>query len=185
MTVSHQAPLSSEFSRQEYWSSFPSPSPGDLPDPWTELRSPTLEGDSLPSEPPGSGVLLYQMFSNVEVSLKLCNGWRLKILKLMIEICVIKEQKIYIGWIVYYCWAESRNCLLLAINLHIYLRIFASKVLKGTQKIAMVLFPLVPPHMLIMPEISTIQILSYDPLGNLGSRDRPLAWQTKALMYPG
>lgn len=61
----------------------------------------------------------------------------------------------------------------------------ASKVLKGTQKIAMVLFPLVPPHMLIMPEISTIQILSYDPLGNLGSRDRPLAWQTKALMYPG
>ena len=49
----------------------------------------------------------------------------------------------------------------------------------------MVLFPLVPPHMLIMPEISTIQILSYDPLGNLGSRDRPLAWQTKALMYPG
>lgn len=61
----------------------------------------------------------------------------------------------------------------------------ASKVLKGTQKIGTVLFPLAPPHMLIMPEISAIQILSYDPLGNLGSRDDPLAWQTKALMYPG
>ena len=40
------------------------------------------------------------------------------------------------------------------------------------------------PHV-IMPEISAIQILYYDPLGNLGSRDGPLAWQTKALMYPG
>ena len=40
------------------------------------------------------------------------------------------------------------------------------------------------PHV-IMPEISAIQILYYDPLGNLGSSDGPLAWQTKALMYPG
>ena len=49
----------------------------------------------------------------------------------------------------------------------------------------MVLFPLAPPHMLIMPEISAIQTISYDPLGTLGSRDDPLAWQTKALVYPG
>ena len=39
-TVSHQAPLSMEFSRQEYWSGLPFPSPGDLPDPATELLSP-------------------------------------------------------------------------------------------------------------------------------------------------
>ena len=32
MTLAHQAPLSMEFSRQEYWSGLPSPSPGDLPD---------------------------------------------------------------------------------------------------------------------------------------------------------
>ena len=35
-TVAHQAPLSMEFSRQEYWSVLPFPSPGDLPDPGIE-----------------------------------------------------------------------------------------------------------------------------------------------------
>ena len=39
-TVAHQAPLSMEFSRQEYWSGLPFPSPGDLPDPGTESASP-------------------------------------------------------------------------------------------------------------------------------------------------
>ena len=49
-----------EFSRQEYWSGLPSPSPEDLPDPGIEPRSPALEADSLPSEPPGKpyGVIL-------------------------------------------------------------------------------------------------------------------------------
>ena len=42
-----------EFSRPEYWSELPCPSPGDLPDPESEPRSPTLQADSLPSEPPG------------------------------------------------------------------------------------------------------------------------------------
>ena len=42
-----------EFSRQEYWSGWLFPSPGDLPDPGIELRSPALQVDSLPSEPPG------------------------------------------------------------------------------------------------------------------------------------
>ena len=49
-TVAHQAPLSMEFSRQEYWSGAPSPPPGDLPDPGIELAtlaSPALEADSL------------------------------------------------------------------------------------------------------------------------------------------
>ena len=41
------------FSRQEYWSGFPFPSPGDLPDPGTKPASPILQADSLPSEPPG------------------------------------------------------------------------------------------------------------------------------------
>ena len=40
------------FSRQEYWSGLPVPSPGDLPDPGTKPRSPELQADSLPSEPP-------------------------------------------------------------------------------------------------------------------------------------
>ena len=49
----HQAPPSRGFSRQEYWSGLPFPSPGDLPDPGIEPRSPTLQADTLPSEPPG------------------------------------------------------------------------------------------------------------------------------------
>ena len=41
-TVAHQAPPSMGFSRQEYWSGLPFPSPGDLPDPRIEPRSPAL-----------------------------------------------------------------------------------------------------------------------------------------------
>ena len=52
-TVACQAPLSMGFSRQEYWSGFPFPPPGDLPHPGIEPRSPTLQVDSLPAEPQG------------------------------------------------------------------------------------------------------------------------------------
>ena len=52
-TVARQAPLSMGFSRQEYWSELPFPSPGDLPDPGIQPGSPELQADSLPPEPPG------------------------------------------------------------------------------------------------------------------------------------
>jgi len=52
-TIAHQAPLSMEFSRQEYWSGFLFPSPKGFPDPGIEPRSPTLQADSLPSETSG------------------------------------------------------------------------------------------------------------------------------------
>ena len=52
-TVVYQAPQSTEFSRQEYWSELPFPSPGDLPNPGIEPGSPALQADTLPSEPPG------------------------------------------------------------------------------------------------------------------------------------
>ena len=42
-----------EFSRSEYWSGYPFPSPGDLPNPGIEPKSPTLQADSLPAEPQG------------------------------------------------------------------------------------------------------------------------------------
>ena len=45
------------FSRQEYWSGLPFPSPGDLPDPGFEPGSPAFQADTLPSEPPGSPAL--------------------------------------------------------------------------------------------------------------------------------
>ena len=52
-TVVYQALQSMEFSRQEYWSGLPFPSPGDLPNPGIEPGSPTLQADALPPEPPG------------------------------------------------------------------------------------------------------------------------------------
>ena len=54
-TVAHQAPLSMEFSRQEYWSRLPRPPPGDLPDPRMEqasLASPELAGRFFTTAPP-------------------------------------------------------------------------------------------------------------------------------------
>ena len=52
-TLAHQAPLSIGFSRHKYWSGLPFSSLGDLPDPGVKPRSPALQADSLPSEPPG------------------------------------------------------------------------------------------------------------------------------------
>ena len=49
-TVACQTPLSMGFSRQEYWSGLPFPSPGDLPDPGIEPGAPALQADSLPTE---------------------------------------------------------------------------------------------------------------------------------------
>ena len=46
------------FSREEYWSELPFPSPGDLPDPGIEPRSPALQADALPSKPPGKPLVL-------------------------------------------------------------------------------------------------------------------------------
>ena len=51
-TVARQAPLSMGFSRQEYWSRLPFPPPRDLLHPGIEPQSPTLQADSLPTEPP-------------------------------------------------------------------------------------------------------------------------------------
>ena len=51
-TVAHQAPQSVGFSRQEYWSGLPFPSPGDLPNPGIQPESPALQADASLSEPP-------------------------------------------------------------------------------------------------------------------------------------
>ena len=74
-TVAYQAPLSMGFSRQEYWSGLPFPSPGELPSPRIEPGSPALQADALTSQPPGKPsfheILLnekvkaqYSMYSN-------------------------------------------------------------------------------------------------------------------------
>ena len=56
-TIAYQAPPSLGFSRQEYWSGLPFPSPGDLPNPGIEPRSPVSQADAVPPEPPGKLII--------------------------------------------------------------------------------------------------------------------------------
>ena len=58
--AAHQAPLSMGFSRQEYWSGLPFPSPRGLPKPGIKPRPPALQADSLLSEPPGKNLGIWQ-----------------------------------------------------------------------------------------------------------------------------
>ena len=67
-TVAGQAPRSMEFSRQEYWSGLPFPSPGDLPHTGIEPGSPTLQADSSPSEPPGKPIIHSYIYVHTCVS---------------------------------------------------------------------------------------------------------------------
>ena len=62
------------FSRQEYWSGLPFPSPGDPPDPGIEPGFPTLWADTLPSEPPGKSMGLWFIVINCAISLKVHFG---------------------------------------------------------------------------------------------------------------
>ena len=62
--VAYQAPQSMGFSRQEYWSGLPFPSPGDLPNPGVEPGSPALQADALPSQPPGKPIWTKTNFSS-------------------------------------------------------------------------------------------------------------------------
>ena len=68
-TVTHQAPLSMEFSRQEYWSGLPCPPAGDLPDPGIEPMNPALANGFFTSEPHGKPLRLsfVQLLSRVQL----------------------------------------------------------------------------------------------------------------------
>ena len=65
-TVAYQAAPSMGFSRQEYWSRLPFPSPGDLPNPGIEPRSPTLQADALTSELPGKPLCYLPLSDSVQ-----------------------------------------------------------------------------------------------------------------------
>ena len=88
-TVAHQAPPSMGFSRQEYWSGLPFPSPGDLPDPGIEPRSPALQADALTSEPPGKPMYrhkhLVYIFIMINVELFTC----------LLAICTSLEKRLF------------------------------------------------------------------------------------------
>ena len=79
-TIACQAPLSMEFSRQEYWSGLPFPSPGDLPNPGTEPTSPVFQADSSPSKPPGKpykGIM--KKILNLQGGMYLCRKVRKRV----------------------------------------------------------------------------------------------------------
>ena len=65
-TVAHQASLSMGFSRQQYWSGLPFPSPGHLPDPGLEPMFPALQADSLPLSHRRSPISLKKLRSREE-----------------------------------------------------------------------------------------------------------------------
>ena len=71
-TVAQQASLSVEFSWHEYWSGFPFPSLGDLPDSGIEPRSPALQADSLSSETPVGKIIL---FNTKEIAIEATVNW--------------------------------------------------------------------------------------------------------------
>ena len=70
--VAHQAALSVKFSSQNYWSELPFPSPGDLPSPGIDLGSPTLQADSLPTEPPGKPPEVLRIMKELTVTSNYC-----------------------------------------------------------------------------------------------------------------
>ena len=72
-TVSYQAPPSMGFSRQEYWSGLPFPSPGDLPNPGIKPGSPTLQADALTSEPPEKPLKV----TSYHLCHIMCHNWHL------------------------------------------------------------------------------------------------------------
>ena len=70
-----QAPLSMDFSRQEYWSGLPCPPPGDLPDPGIRPMSLALQADSLPTVPPGKPCRAFHLLKAFVMCLRI-NGIR-------------------------------------------------------------------------------------------------------------
>ena len=67
-TVALQAPLSMAFSRQEYWSGLPFPSPGDLPNPGIKPVSPALAGKFFTTEPPEKPKEVYMSLINQHIN---------------------------------------------------------------------------------------------------------------------
>ena len=74
-TIAHQAPQSLGFSRQEYCSGLPFPTPEDLPNPGIEPRSPTLHADSSPAELQGKPALMTNSSFAKNSSPKICKNY--------------------------------------------------------------------------------------------------------------
>ena len=126
-TVAHQAPQSMEFSRQEYWSGVPFPSPGDLPNPGIEPGSPALQADTLPSESRGKpydpAIPLLGIYpENTTIQKDTCSPMFIATLFTIARTwkqpnCPLTEEWIKTSWYIYtmeYCYCSvTRSCLTL------------------------------------------------------------------------
>ena len=91
-------PPSMGFSKQEYWSGSPFSSPGDLPNPGIEPRSPTFQADALPSEPPEWVVHTYiHMYANISVYIHRCSQVEVHSLN---EFVKENEDSLDLNWII-------------------------------------------------------------------------------------
>ena len=90
--VAHQAPLSMEFSRQEYWNGWLFPFPGDLPNPRIEPGSAALQAASLPSGPLGKPL------DSIQAQKNLCEGQKRNQGKKMIVTMKVGNVSIYPVW---------------------------------------------------------------------------------------
>ena len=94
-----------DFSRQEYWSGLPFPSPGDIPDPGIKPGSPGLQADSLPSEPPGKSQTTFtlgkmHLFYRSEIEIHKCSNDPSKAVQIPLDW--------YCTWAD--CWADRTYC---------------------------------------------------------------------------
>ena len=93
-TVACQAPLSMGFSRQEYWSGLPCPSPGDLSDPGTKFMSLIYlycQASSLPLVPPGKPLLFPSLLLKYLIRLEYIFTWEIRSMFLKIKICLVRN----------------------------------------------------------------------------------------------
>ena len=106
-TVAAQILLSIGFSRQEYWSELPCHPPGDLPDPAIEPRSPALQADPLPSEPPGKSYVHIKLVH--KCSQKFIYSYQVETIQ--ISILTLANGLWHIHWMKYYIAAKmNRPC---------------------------------------------------------------------------
>ena len=95
-TITYQTPLSMGFSKQEYWSGFPFLSPGDLPDPGIKPRSPALQADALPSEPPGKpkNVQITVQLHSFHILARLCSKSFKGVISYTLRACLKNESEV-------------------------------------------------------------------------------------------
>ena len=96
-----QASLSMEFSRHEYWSGLPFPSPGDLSDPGVKSKSPALQADSLQSQWPGKhqGILTFPFMQS-------CGTGADDFLPCIVDLCTNGNNQDYHLYLLTVCWAQ-------------------------------------------------------------------------------